>query len=35
MKTDVQIAQEAKMKDITEIAANLNIDDEDLIQYGH
>lgn len=35
MKTDVQIAQEAKMKDITEIAANLNIDDEDIIQYGH
>lgn len=35
MKTDVQIAQEAKMKDITEIAAHLNIDDEDLIQYGH
>ncbi|MDD7339071.1 MAG: formate--tetrahydrofolate ligase [Eubacteriales bacterium] len=35
MKTDVQIAQEAKMKDITEIAATLNIDDEDLIQYGH
>ena len=26
MKTDVQIAQEAKMKDITEIAAHLNID---------
>lgn len=35
MKTDVQIAQEAKMKDITEIAAHLNIDNEDLIQYGH
>ena len=35
MKTDVQIAQEAKMKDITEISAHLNIDDEDLIQYGH
>lgn len=35
MKTDVQIAQEAKMKDITEIAAHLNIDDEDIIQYGH
>lgn len=35
MKTDVQIAQEAKMKDITEIAEHLNIDDEDLIQYGH
>lgn len=35
MKTDVQIAQEAKMKEITEIANNLNIDKEDLIQYGH
>ena len=35
MKTDVQIAQEAKMKDITEIAEHLNIDNEDLIQYGH
>lgn len=35
MKTDVQIAQEAKMKDITEIAAHLNIENEDLIQYGH
>ncbi len=31
MKTDVQIAQEAKMKDITEIAEHLNIDDEGLI----
>ncbi|WP_099950816.1 formate--tetrahydrofolate ligase [Ezakiella peruensis] len=35
MKTDVQIAQEAKMKNITEIASGLGISQEDLIQYGH
>lgn len=35
MKTDVQIAQEAKMKNIAEIASGLGIDQEDLIQYGH
>ncbi len=35
MKTDVQIAQEAKMKNIAEIAKGLGIDQEDLIQYGH
>ncbi|MCI5675292.1 MAG: formate--tetrahydrofolate ligase [Ezakiella sp.] len=35
MKTDVQIAQEAKMKNIKEIAEGLGIDSEDLIQYGH
>ena len=35
MKTDVQIAQEAKMKNITEIASGLGIDQADLIQYGH
>lgn len=34
MKTDVQIAQEATMKPITEIAAMLDIADEDLEQYG-
>ncbi len=34
MKTDVQIAQEANMKPITEIAEMLNIDDADLEQYG-
>lgn len=34
MKTDVQIAQEAKMKPITEIAAMLDIDGDDLDQYG-
>ena len=35
LKTDVQIAQEAKMKNITEIASGLGIDQADLIQYGH
>ena len=35
LKTDVQIAQEAKMKNITEIASGLGISQEDLIQYGH
>ena len=35
LKTDVQIAQEAKMKNITEIASGLGIAQEDLIQYGH
>ena len=34
MKTDVQIAQEATMNPITEIAAMLDIADEDLEQYG-
>lgn len=34
MKTDVQIAQEATMKPITEIAAMLDIADENLEQYG-
>ena len=34
MKTDVQIAQEATMKPITEIAAMLDIADEDLEQNG-
>ena len=35
LKTDVQIAQEAKMKNITEIASGLGIDQADLFQYGH
>ena len=35
MKTDVQIAQEAKMKHIDEVASYLGIDRNDLIQYGH
>lgn len=34
MKTDVQIAQEAKMVPITEVAAKLNIDEEKLVHYG-
>ena len=35
MKTDVQIAQEAKMLYIDEIAEQLGIAKEDLFQYGH
>lgn len=34
MKTDVQIAQEAKMVPISEVAAKLNIDEEKLVHYG-
>ena len=34
MKTDVQIAQEAKLKPITEIAKELGISEEELEQYG-
>lgn len=34
MKTDVQIAQEAKMLPIADVAAKLGIKDDDLIQYG-
>lgn len=34
MKTDVQIAQEAKMKPIVEIAEELGIPEDYLIQYG-
>ncbi len=34
MKTDVQIAQEAKMLPITEIAAKLDIQDDEIEQYG-
>lgn len=34
MKTDVQIAQGAKMKPITEVAAKLGISEDYLIQYG-
>ncbi|MDD5823499.1 MAG: formate--tetrahydrofolate ligase [Firmicutes bacterium] len=34
MKTDVQIAQEAKMLPITEIAAKLDITDDEIEQYG-
>ena len=34
MKYDIEIAQEAKMKPITEIAASLGLADEDVIPYG-
>ena len=34
MKTDVQIGQEAKMLPISEVAAKLNLTEEDLIHYG-
>ena len=34
MKTDIEIAQEAKMKPITQIAAQLGLADEDVIPYG-
>lgn len=34
MKTDVQIAQEAKMNPITEVAEKLGIKDDHLVQYG-
>lgn len=34
MKTDIQIATEAKMLPITDIAANLNIKDDELELYG-
>jgi formate--tetrahydrofolate ligase len=34
MLTDVQIAQEAKMLPIVDVAKNLGIDEDDIIQYG-
>lgn len=34
MKTDVQIAQEAKLLPILEVAKELGIEEDDLIQYG-
>ena len=34
MKTDVQIAQEAKMQPITEVAGKLGITEDKLIHYG-
>lgn len=34
MKTDVQIAQEAKMLPITEVAEKLGLKEDDLVQYG-
>ncbi len=35
MLSDIEIAQNAKMKKITEIAAGLGIDEDDLEPYGH
>jgi formate--tetrahydrofolate ligase len=34
LKTDVQIAQEAKMLPITEVAEQLGLEEDDLVQYG-
>ena len=34
MKTDIEIAQEAKMKPITQIAAQLGLEEESVIPYG-
>ena len=34
MKTDVQIAQEAKMKPIVEIAQNIGLEEDELELYG-
>ncbi len=34
MKSDIEIAQEAHMKPIAEIAASLGLADEDVIPYG-
>ena len=34
MKSDIEIAQEAKMKPIAEVAASLGLADEDVIPYG-
>ena len=34
MKSDIQIAQEAKMEPITKIAAKLNLTEDDIEQYG-
>ena len=34
IKTDIQIAQEAKMKDIREIAAQLGLTEDDIELYG-
>ena len=35
MLSDIEIAQNAHMKRITEIAANIGINEEDLEPYGH
>ena len=34
MKTDIEIAQEARMKPITQIAAQLGLEEESVIPYG-
>ena len=35
MLKDIEIAQQAKMKKIGEIAANLGIEEDEVEQYGH
>ena len=35
MLSDIEIAQAAKMQPITEIAAKLGLQGEDIIPYGH
>ena len=35
MLSDIEIAQAAKMQPITEIAAKLGLQGEDVIPYGH
>ena len=35
MLTDIEIAQQANMKDITEIAASLGISSSEIDPYGH
>jgi formate--tetrahydrofolate ligase len=35
MLTDIEIAQQANMKKIGEIAADLSIDEDDIEYYGH
>ena len=35
MLTDIEIAQGAKMKKITDIAAGIGLDTDDIEQYGH
>ena len=34
MKTDIEIAQEARMKPITQIAAQLGLEEESVIPYA-
>ena len=34
MKSDIQIAQEAKMEPIIKIASKLNLTEDDIEQYG-